>query len=315
MSNEVIEVKDLRKTYRDVTALKGVSFTVKKGEIVGVLGPNGSGKTTIIKSILGLIEYDGGEILVNGQSNKQELAAALSGMGAVLEGDRNIYLYLSPEENMNYFAGIRGMSSRLVKERREWILKTLGLNEVRNKPVQFFSRGMRQKAAIASALIHDPGILLLDEPTLGLDVETARTMREWLKEIAGSEKKTILITSHDMRFVESVCERVLIIREGKIISAETIEGLRQLFSGKLYAIEMSGHLTPAQEKELQQIGPLVISDHQGRHQVKLTVTDHMKVFEIMETLKKGKAEIRDLAVKEKDLEEIFLSIIKGKEES
>jgi len=135
-------------------------------------------------------------------------------IGAVLEGARNIYWHLSPDENINYFAGIMGLTPKQIAKDKEVFLKKMNLWDVKDKEVRKFSKGMQQKTAIISSIIHNPSILLLDEPTLGLDVHTKNDIKEWIISMSKEEKKTIVITSHDMGFIETVCDRILIIKKG-----------------------------------------------------------------------------------------------------
>lgn len=204
----ILKVENLVKTYKSknktVKAVDNISFEGARGEIFGILGPNGSGKTTTVKSIATIIYYDEGRILIDGLDNKKHSNIVKSKIGAVLEGARNIYWRLTPVENMIYFAGLKGFSTAEIKEDIDYFIETLELKDVRNKQVREFSKGMQQKVAVACAFITSPKIILLDEPTLGLDVETARQMQSWVKRIAKEKDVFILITSHDMKFVENV---------------------------------------------------------------------------------------------------------------
>lgn len=181
----ILKVENLCKTYRSkiktIKAVENISFEGNKGEIFGILGPNGVGKTTTVKSIATIIYYDSGTILVDGYDNKKHPNLVKQRIGAVLEGSRNIFWRLTPEENMIYFAGLKGLSKKDVRSNIEYFLETLDLKDVRNKKVREFSKGMQQKVEVACAFITDPKIILLDEPTLGLDVETSRQMQVWIK--------------------------------------------------------------------------------------------------------------------------------------
>jgi len=306
----LIHVENLRKTYGTTIAVDGLSFQARKAEILGILGPNGSGKTTTLKSILGLVSHDSGEILVNGLSVPKNRKRVLESAGAVLEGARNIYWYLSPRENLLYFAGIRGISARRATPMIEHLLRQLELWEVRNKEVRQFSSGMKQKVAMACAFVHDPEILFLDEPTMGLDVEIALSMRNWIRSLVREQGKTILVTSHDMGFIESLCDRVLIIRSGRIISDETLQSLKARFSEKTVEIVLEAPLTRAQTEAAEALGPCqtVYDDSSCRLRIRL----HRPgcIMELMDILRGGGSVVRDFSTSENDLEDIFLEMIR-----
>jgi ABC-2 type transport system ATP-binding protein len=306
----IISVDGLRKTYGELVAVDGISFQVRQGEILGILGPNGSGKTTTLKSILGLITFDSGMISVMDTNVQRHRTRAVSKMGAILEGARNIYWYLSPEENLVYFAGIKGYSRKSVSARIDQLLEALDLESVRDKEVREFSSGMKQKTALACALVHDPEILLLDEPTLGLDVETASAVREMLRTLVRDRGKTILITSHDMSFVESVCDRVLIIREGRIISHESITSLREKFSNKIYTLKLGctgdeGFI----EDWRNGFGAVVDSSGPAEVTVNLRLEEPMQLLDILREVEAQGIVLQDLRVIESSLEDIFLDLI------
>src|SRR5699024_10760851 len=218
----IVEVKHLMKTYKKrrskelVTAVNDVSFSVRRGEILGLLGPNGAGKTSTIKMICGLLTPDSGTITINGVNNQEKRLDTLCEISAVLEGNRNIYWRLTVRENREYFAGNRGVSRKEVAERIEELLKQFALKDKENELVNRLSRGMQQNLAIAVALLADSEVILLDEPTLGLDVETGYEIRELLKDIVKDQQRTIIMSSHDMSVIQDLCERTVIINNGQL---------------------------------------------------------------------------------------------------
>ena len=179
-----IELSGLAKRYRRgkgwLTAVDDVTLAVPAGQVIGLLGPNGAGKTTTIKMACGLILPTAGTIRINGYDVGRERAAAVRQIGAVLEGSRNVYWPLTAWQNLMYFGRLKGLRAAEIKPRAERLLTDLGLWDRRNETVGSYSRGMQQKVAIAAALITDPPVLLLDEPTIGLDVEAARTVKDWI---------------------------------------------------------------------------------------------------------------------------------------
>jgi len=303
-----IQVKDLTKSYSDITAVNSISFDVHRGEILGILGPNGSGKTTTLKSILGLIEFDSGTVKVNGLSIRKRRREILKEMGAILEGARNIYWHLTPMENLVYFAGIRGIPRKQMVKRAEYLLESLELTDVANKEIRQFSAGMKQKCALACAFIHNPSILLLDEPALGLDVEITRTIMNWLKEVVEKEERTIVVTSHNMDFIENICHRILIIRKGEIISHETVKSLKEKFAGKHFVIELKNEPEQSLIQSISHHGSVTSSGNSLRIELK-TLNNLLPVLQL---LGDSKAEMVDFRSVENNLEDIFLEVIREK---
>jgi ABC-2 type transport system ATP-binding protein len=303
-----IQVKNLTKNYSDLTAVNSISFDVQQGEILGILGPNGSGKTTTLKSVLGLIEFDSGAVEVNGLSIRNRRNDILKDVGAILEGARNIYWHLTPMENLVYFAGIRGIPRKQMVKRAEYLLESLELTDVANKEIRQFSAGMKQKCALACAFIHNPSILLLDEPTLGLDVEITRTIMNWLKDVVKKEGKTIVITSHNMDFVESICERILIIRKGEIISHETVKSLKEKFAGKHFLIELESEPDSSLIQSISLLGNATSSGNTLRVELK-TLNN---LLPVMQLLNSNGLKLVNFQSVENDLEDIFLQVIREK---
>jgi ABC-2 type transport system ATP-binding protein len=240
-----VYVNEVSKSYRlnqnTVTAVQNCSFVLPQGQITGFLGPNGAGKTTLIKMIAGLILPDAGSIVIQNPSHKPHHQH----IGAVLEGNRNIYWRLTPEENLLYFGRLRGVSSHDLQMRIPQLLERFGLIEKRKTIVQTLSRGMQQKLAIAVALIHEPSILLLDEPTLGLDVEASEILKQDLHQLA-KENRAILISTHQMDVAEQITDQTIVMNKGRIIKVAPTSELIQQFSGEGYTIETESLITDPQ---------------------------------------------------------------------
>ncbi|MDR0346203.1 MAG: ABC transporter ATP-binding protein [Nocardiopsaceae bacterium] len=201
-----------------LTAVSEVTLSVPPGQVIGLLGPNGAGKTTTIKMICGLVLPTAGTITLNGYDVARQRAGAVRQIGAVLEGSRNVYWPLSAWQNLMYFGRLKGLRAVAIRPRAERLLTELGLWERRHESVGSFSRGMQQKVAIAAALITDPPVLLLDEPTIGLDVAAARTVKDWIARLAADEGKTVLLTTHQLGVAQELASRIAVIRDGKIIA-------------------------------------------------------------------------------------------------
>ncbi|WP_042411283.1 ABC transporter ATP-binding protein [Streptacidiphilus carbonis] len=217
-----IELSGLTKTYQrgkqPVTAVQEVSLSIPPGQVLGLLGPNGAGKTTTIKMICGLILPTAGSVRVMGFDVAKQRSSAVRQIGAVLEGSRNVYWPLSAWQNLMYFGRLKGLRGAEIKPRAERLLSELGLWERKDEPVSSYSRGMQQKVAIAAALITDPPVILLDEPTLGLDVEAARTVKDWITHLARDEGKTVVLTTHQLATAQELSARIAVIRNGSVIA-------------------------------------------------------------------------------------------------
>ena len=208
-----------------VLAVDDVSFSVERGSVVGLLGPNGAGKTTLIKSILGIVFADSGSVQVFGEDVGDGRRSVYADVDAMLEGARNDYWRLTVRENLRYFATISGVDPDSVSARHDRLLDRLGLADKADTAVRDLSRGMKQKVSLASVLAGGADLVFLDEPTLGLDVESSRTLRSELRRLASEDGLTIVISSHDMSVIEDVCDRVIIMSDGQVVADDTVERL------------------------------------------------------------------------------------------
>lgn len=256
---QILEVHNLKKFYRQrgtaIAAVRHVSLSLNRGEVLAFLGPNGAGKTTTIKMIAGLILPDEGWVKIAGR-NPHADPRALRSLGAVLEGNRNLYWRLTPIENLDYFGVLRGLSRRVARRRGEELLERFGLGDKRQAVVQSLSRGMQQKLAIAVSLIHDPQLLLLDEPTLGLDVEATQTVKTLIREIV-QEGRAILLTTHQLDIAEELSDRVAIIRQGEIVAEEPTSELIRQFSGTAYQVELEQEPDLERIQKIEQVGGII----------------------------------------------------------
>lgn len=295
-----------------IEAVKGINLTVHKGETVGLLGPNGAGKTTFIKMMCGLLIPSRGEVLINGISIHKKRLLALNHISVVLEGNRNLYWRLTVKENLEYFAGNRGMSKKSVQDKITELLDMFHLTEKAHEMVNSLSRGMQQKVSIAVALLADTDIIFLDEPTLGLDVETSYEIRNILRDIAKKEGKTILMSSHDMPVVQDLCERVVIINKGKVVADERVDHLLSLFESKAYAFTI---LSPLHENQMKEISVNFMmntaNDEQGNQILNFTIADGHELYAIVDHLEKYGVTIEKIDRTIVDFEQAFINIVKG----
>ena len=219
-----IEVSNLTKLYGEQKAIDNISFTINKGEIVGFLGPNGAGKSTTMKIITGYLQPDEGEAIVNGISVKKQPLQAKASIGYLPEANP-LYYDQYVREYLDFVADVHGIPAKLKKDRIEAVIQTVGLTLESKKKVGQLSKGYKQRVGLAAALIHDPEVLILDEPTTGLDPNQIIEIREVIKSLG--QNKTVLFSSHILQEVEAICDRVIIINRGKLVANDKLSNLRQ----------------------------------------------------------------------------------------
>ncbi|HEY7886730.1 MAG TPA: ATP-binding cassette domain-containing protein [Steroidobacteraceae bacterium] len=221
----MIQVENLHKSFGEIRAVAGVSFSARDGEITGLLGPNGAGKTTTLRMLYTLMRPDTGRVLVDGIDASVDSLAVRKRLG-VLPDARGLYKHLTARENIDYFARLQGVPADEAERRREALVRVLEMGAFANRRAEGFSQGQRVKTAIARALIHDPKNVLLDEPTNGLDVMATRRMRQFMRDLRG-EGRCVVFSSHIMQEVAQLCDRIVVIAGGRVIADESPEALRQ----------------------------------------------------------------------------------------
>jgi len=223
-----LELRAVTKKFTGLVAVNSVSFTARPGEVTGYLGPNGSGKSTTMKMITGLIEPSSGEIFFDGRPIRHDLLAFKRRLGYIPE-EPYLYSHLSGLEYLVMVAQLRDLPSKPANARIEGLLRMLGLWGDRHVPMSSYSKGMRQKVLLSAALLHNPDLILLDEPFSGLDVGTSLVLRSLIEELA-TRGKVILFSSHELDTVERVSRHVVILHRGKVVADDSIDGLRGLMS-------------------------------------------------------------------------------------
>ncbi|HZT68770.1 MAG TPA: ABC transporter ATP-binding protein [Terriglobia bacterium] len=221
----MLEVRNLTKKFNGVAAVENVSFTLRPGEILGYVGPNGAGKSTTVKMIIGLLDPSEGQILFRGKSIIDDLPGFQARIGYVPE-ESHLYPHLSGREYLQLVGRLRGLPKEILEPKIDRFLSLFSLQEDANCPVSAYSKGMRQKILISAALMHNPELLILDEPLSGLDVTTALVLRDLLQGLA-AQGRMILFSSHVLDVLEKVCSGVLILCKGKVAAHDTIERLRE----------------------------------------------------------------------------------------
>lgn len=298
----ILEARHLHKTYRlkgkVLAAVQDVSLQIDGNEVLAFLGANGAGKTTTIKMIAGLILPDQGSVRIGGQDPHKD-PWALRSLGAVLEGTRNTYWRLTPEENLEYFGVLRGLTRSVARRRTLELLDRFELTHKRREMVQTLSRGMQQKLAIAVALIHNPQLLLLDEPTLGLDVEATENVKNIIREVA-AEGRAILLTTHQLDIAEELSDRVAIIQNGAIAIEQSTSTLIREFSGTAYNIELAHRLEGDRLSKVEALGGVVKGN-------KIYIREPEIVYEVLDILKP--LPLVKVEQDQASLTEIFLQVI------
>lgn len=222
----MLDVQSLTHSYGSIPALRGASFAARPGEILGYLGPNGSGKSTTVRLLVGLMTPSSGDVLWNGQSVFNDLVAYRRQVGYVPE-EPHLYTHLTAPEYLRLVAGLRDLDRKASDRKIERFLELLGLADHQYSTLAAFSKGMRQKVLIAAALLHDPPLIVLDEPFSGLDVGAALMLRALIRQLA-DQGRTILMSSHVIEAVEQLCTDVVILSEGRVVAHDRVERLRDL---------------------------------------------------------------------------------------
>ena len=313
----MLVVEGLSKVYRsrtggDVVALDDVAFSVAAGEIVGLLGPNGAGKTTTIKSVCGLVQPSAGRIIVDGIDALARPRVAAARLAAVLEGNRNVLWRLTVRENLEFFAALHGIPARRIRARIDGLIERFGLEDKSVTPAMKLSRGMQQKLALACAVVPNTPLLLLDEPTLGLDVEVSHELRAYLEALAAEDGRAVLLSSHDMSVVSDICQRVVIISSGRVVADDRIDNLVAMFRVKTFSVRLAAPLPPDWNAAIAlrfDMSP----DAARPATYHAALTEPEALYDLMDELRAVGAVVETIESADPDLEDIFLSVIKERQ--
>ena len=308
---KLIEAKGLRKSFGDFIAVDNVDLEVSRGEVIGFLGPNGAGKSTTMKILTGFLEPDSGDILINNIDLKSDPLKAKEFIGYLPEGAPS-YSDMNVLEFLTFVGKMRGLNSNLLTTRLGEMANQISLKEVWNKPIETLSKGFKRRVGIAQALIHDPDILILDEPTDGLDPNQKHEMRNLIKTI--SKNKAIVISTHILEEVEAVCSRAMIIANGKLLVNETPANLEKQFTNKdIISIKVSNKIDSILAKNLKSsinYGDVKI-EKVNKDTNKILVSDNKKTLDLNTVLKqvyKFKLNVIEASFIKSNLEEIFRKI-------
>ena len=232
----MIEVKNLTKRFKkDVIAVDGITFKANDGEILGLLGENGAGKTTTLRMLATMLKITDGKALINGHDVSKEEDKVRGEIGILFGGEVGLYDRLTARENIKYFAELNGMSKEETNKSIEELAKNLDMTEYIDRRVGKFSRGMKQKVAIARSIVHNPSVVLFDEPTIGLDVTSAKIVQDFILKCK-SDGRTIIFSSHTIPEVEKLCDRIVIIHKGKIVEEGKLKEIEEKYNNSIEEI-------------------------------------------------------------------------------
>lgn len=313
----MIEVKNVTKNYGKVTAVDNISFTIQDGEIVGLLGPNGAGKSTTMNMITGYIEATDGEIIVDGYDISRKSKKAKKEIGYMPEGVP-LYTDLTVKEFVTYMAEIKQVNSKVRKEKVEKVIEKTGLKDVEKKLIRNLSRGYKQRVSMAGTLVGDPKILILDEPTVGLDPKQITEIRNLIKELGKTH--TVILSSHILSEVSQICNKVIIINKGKIVAIDTPENLERKVSNNNYiyvTIEDTENKIDTIKEKIKDIKKieLIEKNEDGTKQYMIEANGEIDLRKtIFSEFAKENITIFEMKKADSTLEDAFMKLIEGGKE-
>ena len=303
----MIEIKDVTKSYGRQKVLQNVSFEIMEGELFGLLGPNGAGKSTLIDILTGIQSMDSGEIFINGKSIKTDKVEIRKHLGLVPQ-DIALLEELNAVDNLEYFGGLYGLAGQELKSQIEKLLEVAGLTDKKKEKVKNYSGGMKRRLNIAVAMLHNPSILILDEPTVGVDAQSRQHIFDYIQSLA-EQGTTILYTSHYMEEIEALCKRVFILDLGEEVAYGTKEEVKKLV-GHTQTVALTLDRVPAGFDEVLKNSEngiqFVTVDGQD---VELTIDQTIfSMMKLIEQVEQAQLVIKSVNVKETTLEEAFLQL-------
>jgi ABC-2 type transport system ATP-binding protein len=302
----MVEVNNITKRFNDKLVLDNVSFNINKGEIFGLLGPNGAGKSTLINLMVGLLKLDKGQVIIGGNDISQETIKAKQRIGLVPQ-EIALFEGLNAKENLEYWGGLYGLRGKVLKDRIDEAIEISALKDHLKNPVKKYSGGMKRRLNIAAAMMHHPEVLIMDEPTVGVDPQSRNHIFEVVKRMNKEYSTSIIYTSHYMEEVELLCDNILILDLGKEVAYGNKEELkRMVISDKVIKIKAQGRLEELAFaiKKLDNIrGTEVVGD-----EIKVICNEALTINEILDVISEYKVAVRNIGIEEPNLEEVFLTL-------
>jgi len=298
---------------KEVRAACDIDFGIRAGEIFGLLGPNGAGKTTTVKMVSGLVRPDRGTVYVDGLNVDRKRLQVLKKVGVVLEGTRTSIWPLTPFENLMYYGNLKNVKGRLLKERARALLEFIGLDHKQHIQVRKLSRGEKQKLAICIALIADPPVVLLDEPTTGLDVQSSRNIKDKVLEMTRRQGKCVLVTTHDMNVAQEICDRIGIINHGELVACQPKESLLDVFSDPVFEFKLDRLVPDAILEGIPNINEVNVRLEEEGPVLSVALQPDLELrsralYDIIQRFRDQGVLLRSVSQRQQTLENVFLRI-------
>ena len=304
---DIIEVKNISKKFDDKIVLDNISFNIEEGDIFGLIGPNGAGKSTLINIMTGLLDGNNGSIFIGKYDIKNDPIKAKEFLGLVPQ-ELALMESISAYDNLEFFGSLYGLKGKQLKEKINYAFEITGLNEKRKEKVKKFSGGMKRRLNLAAAIMHEPRILILDEPTVGIDPQSRNHIFEFIKEVNKERNTTVLYTSHYMEEVEYLCNNIFIIDEGKEIAFGSKNIVKSMISNNNKVNIKASNINKDLINNIKEISG-VINCESCHDEINLIVEgDNFRLESALKILENNKSSIKNINVDEPNLEEVFLSL-------
>ena len=300
----MLEIKNIYKEYENNVAVDGINLQIKKGEIFGILGPNGAGKSTLISMICGLIKKTSGEIIYEG--GEKSIRKWKENIGIVPQ-DFALYWDLTAEENIRFFCSLYGFKGKELKKRTDRVLEFVGLTDVRKKKASTFSGGMKRRLNIGCAIAHSPKLIIMDEPTVGIDPQSRNHVLESVLKLR-DEGATIIYTSHYMQEVDDICDRIAIVDKGKVIAQGNSDELKALVGDKnIFNVDVAKKVDGLEDKLMEITGIEKVVYLDGHYKIHTLKSSNL-IAKTVEVITDNKGQIINIANEQPSLEMVFLAL-------